>query len=175
MWVYPPTNIAVLMRKMRINQVSSHFSSFFVVDMGPRCSAPVQSQAESLKRHLAPQLGVSRFRLRLLREGSSECLADQEALELPMTLQLVILGFAPNEVQGGMKDVPCGLQVLMGECATAINGKHGVTVRSGISFVTVCICLWHVFGKISKISHVLEMFHGLVMWKRYFFNNPLVR
>ena len=101
MWVYPPTNVAVLMRKMRINQVSSHFSSFFVVDMGPRCSAPVQSQAESLKRHLAPQLGVSRFRLRLLREGSSECLADQEPLELPMTLQLVILGFAPNEVRGG--------------------------------------------------------------------------
>eukprot|EP00435_Cladocopium_sp_Y103_P054722 s606_g17.t3 len=63
------------------------------------------ASAGSLKRHLAPQLDVSRFRLRLLREGSSECLADQEPLELPMALQLVILGFAPNEEgMPGMKD-----------------------------------------------------------------------
>ena len=93
---------------------------FFGGDMGPRCYPwwPLQSQAASLKRHLAPQLGVSRFRLRLLREGS-ECLADQEPLELPLTLQLVILGFAPNEVQGqGRSHVP-----VLGECATANMGS----------------------------------------------------
>ena len=54
-------------------------------------------EAGALKRLLAPKMGVSRFRLRLLLEGSSQCLQDEDHLELPMALQLVILQFAQNE------------------------------------------------------------------------------
>ena len=174
MWVYPPTNIAVLICFNEENEDQPGFLSFFlfflVVAMGPRCSAPVKNL------RLNPSSGTWHRSWAWVAFASACCgRAAVNAWQIrnrwncPWPSNWWSWDLHPMRSRGLWKMFHV---VIASPDGGMCNGKHGVTVRKGISFVTVCICLWHVFGKISKISHVLEMFHGLVMWKRYFSITP---
>ena len=176
MWVYPPTNVAVLMRKMRINQVSSHFSSFFCCGHGSKmlCTSSISGWIPQAApgtaagcESLSPPLAAGGQQWMPGRSGTAGTAHDPPAGDLGICTQ-----WGP----GG--DERCSMWIASldgGMC----NGNQLQTwghCKKG-DIVCNCVymslaCLWQ---NIYKISHVLEMFHGLVMWKRYFFNNLLVR